>query len=124
MEANKDCLRSHVCQFPCDLGNSLFLLPWCVIYYFSRSGTAAGKKILFCRKLRLKKKTRKRILVLQKMWCVPQGLRGLFDLVFGSQNALAFGSYCKLHTRYKKAHFVPLVHNILFCGLGLHDGQN
>ena len=39
--ANKECLRSHVChpsrrrgwQFPRDLGHSLLLLPWCVIYY-------------------------------------------------------------------------------------------
>ena len=34
MGANKECLRSHVCQFTCDLGHSLLLLPRCVIYYY------------------------------------------------------------------------------------------
>ena len=45
MGANKESLRSHVChprlrlgwQFTCDLGYSLFLLPRCVIYYYSIS---------------------------------------------------------------------------------------
>ena len=35
MGANKECLRSHVCQFTRDLGHSLLLLPRCVIYYFA-----------------------------------------------------------------------------------------
>ena len=54
-----------------------------------------------------------------------QGLNELFDFVWlqyssTAQNALAFGScllacdsHCKLLTRSKKAHFTPLVHNIL-----------
>ena len=32
MEAHIECLRSHVCQFTCDLEHSLLLLPRCVIY--------------------------------------------------------------------------------------------
>ena len=34
MRASKECLRSHVWQFTCDLGHSLLLLPRCVIYYW------------------------------------------------------------------------------------------
>ena len=44
------------------------------------------------------------------------------DNTFGSC-LLAFDSYCKLHTRSKKAHFAPLVHNILFCPLLHRSGQ-
>ena len=33
MGENKECLRSHVCHFTCDLGHSLLLLPRGVIYY-------------------------------------------------------------------------------------------
>ena len=59
------------------------------------------------------------VYTIHKKYGVYVGLSGPLDLVFavlvfGSQNALAFGSclltydsYCKLHTRSKKAHFAP-----------------
>ena len=45
-----------------------------------------------------------------KKYRVHQGLSGLFDLVWLQYSFTAR----KYHTQSKKAHFTPLVHNILF----------
>ena len=70
----------------------------------------AGKKNSFlpeAHKLRLKKKTWRTILVLQKIWCAPRAKWAFWPRVVAVKTR-------KLHTWSKKAHFAPLVHNILF----------